>query len=152
LQFDSVFLIGMNRRPAREYPLLQRLGDSLALKLPERRGEKRRSARYEAILEHHQAEEEEESKRLLYVAMTRAENRLVIQLQPRRPETGSLQDVLMHSLSAALETWKAVPALPPSNPDPPGREDVLEVRPRPPRRRFAAGSSFETSVSELETF
>ncbi|MFO1462220.1 MAG: UvrD-helicase domain-containing protein [bacterium] len=152
LQFDTVFLIGMNRQTRGDYPLLQRVGNALALKLPEPGKKNRRSERFEAIEAHHAEEEREEAKRLLYVAMTRAENQLWIWLQPKAARAGSLQDLLLRSLGDAAGTWSSPP--PPAFPEAPGTTPpeargmefvAAEPAPLPPIQK-------ETSVSELETF
>ncbi|MCE9624115.1 MAG: UvrD-helicase domain-containing protein [Deltaproteobacteria bacterium] len=151
LQFDTVFLIGMNRKMHVDYPLLQRVGNALALKVPDEDHKNRKTDRYQAIEAHHQAEELEEAKRLLYVAMTRAENRLILLVQPKKSKSGSLQDLLLRGLGETADLWKgtldsgetsAIDAEIPAEADDvipePTADPILPLR--------------ETSVSELETF
>lgn len=148
LQFDTVFLIGANRRTHVDYPLLQRVGGSLALKLPETGTKKRKTERYDAIESHHREEDREESKRLLYVATTRAENRLFVTMDPEGARAGSLQDLLLECLGDSAEAWKG--------PLPPGPGLVaapLAATPAPEEPAFQAAPRIrETSVSELETY
>jgi len=151
LQFDSVFLIGMNRKAQRDYPLLQRLGASLAMKIPEDGGAPEKTARYQEMQNLHRDEEREETKRLLYVAMTRAENRLTIYLQGKKPQAGSLQEILMQTGQASLDPWKKPAPLDRPVSENPGVSDraiqsFVPVHPLP-----AVGRT-ETTVSELETF
>lgn len=149
LQFDTVFLIGMNRKTHAEYPLLQRVGGALALKVPDEAAKKRKTERFEAIEAHHQAEDREEAKRLLYVAMTRAENSLFILIDPKKNRAGSSQELLFVSLGEAADGW--IGAIP--NEREPWSDVAREtIRPDQPIPQVAAGTEFvETSVSELET-
>lgn len=150
LQFDTVFLIGMNRKAHADYPLLQRVGGSLALKLPEAGPKKRKTERYEAIEGHHQEEDREEAKRLLYVAMTRAENRLFLLLDSEKSRAGSLQELLLNSLGESAEDWKGRwPLGPEARPHLEAVNDAVVVANTPPVPRARLR---ETSVSELETY
>ena len=148
LQFDTVFLIGANRKTHVDYPLLQRVGGSLALKLPETGTKKRKTERYDAIESHHREEDREEAKRLLYVATTRAENRLFVTTDPENTRAGSLQGLLLECLGDAAEAWKgALPQGAGAAPSP------VAAAPEPAEpEREAAPRIRETSVSELETY
>jgi len=151
LQFDSVFLIGMGRPPRGDYPLLQRIGNTLALKLPDPGKKTRRSERYDAIEKLHAEEEREEAKRLLYVAMTRAENKLWVWLQPKKARSGSLQEILLSCLGAASDAWqRSAPELPALSPPTPGSKLERLSSALAPSNPLLPWK--ETSVSELETF
>ncbi len=142
----------MNRPPRSDYPLLQRIGDTLALKLPDAGNKKnRRSERYEAIEKLHSEEEREEAKRLLYVAMTRAENKLRIWLHPKKPRPGTLQEILLDCLGESAEEWKKSSAAFPNAASP----TLVAKDPKllPVATLFPpAANRLDTSVSELETF
>lgn len=148
LQFDTVFLIGANRKTHVDYPLLQRVGGSLALKLPDTGTKKRKTERYDAIESHHREEDREEAKRLLYVATTRAENRLFVTTDPENTRAGSLQGLLLECLGESAEAWKgALPQGAGAAPSP------VAAAPEPAvTEREAAPRIRETSVSELETY
>ncbi|HCU24287.1 MAG TPA: hypothetical protein DF383_04640 [Deltaproteobacteria bacterium] len=151
LEFDTVFLIGMNRKIKKSSPILMWAGAAAALKIPGKKAKLTASPRYEALAAHHQAEDMEEAKRLLYVAMTRAQNRLGVLLQPQKAQAGSLQGVLMQALGEKLEAWRISP------------EKFLLVgtasfearsslRPWSPPQDLSSRHRLDTTVSELETF
>ncbi|HEX5035387.1 MAG TPA: 3'-5' exonuclease, partial [bacterium] len=154
LEFDTVFMVGMNKTPKPDYPLLQRLGGQAALKVPDPREEKglRPSQRYLAIQEIHKSEGAEENKRLLYVGLTRAKRRLFVVLQPGNGTKGTLQHLLKQSLGEDWMKWRGeLPRSEAGRAEAPcyGADLVARgfspVLPLSPTIR-------EATVSELETF
>jgi ATP-dependent helicase/nuclease subunit A len=149
LEFDTVFLVGMNKTAKPDYPLMQRFGGMAALKVPDPREEKgiRFSERYKAIQALHKSEEAEENKRLLYVALTRAKRRLFVVLQSGEGTKGTLQFLLRQSLG---ETWRKWRGEMPLSED--GNSDAPTPIIDPPTARSLKATYHEATVSELETF
>ena len=80
LQFPTVFLLDLARStPAFKDPVQCQDGQ-WALKIPDQDGDWRETPRFTAMKENHLREEAEENKRLLYVAITRAQEELWIPL------------------------------------------------------------------------
>lgn len=149
LEFDTVFLVGMNKTAKPDYPLLHRFGAMTALKVPDPREKNglRSTARYQAIQELHREEEAEENKRLLYVALTRAKRRLYVLLQSGDGTKGTLQHLLKNSLGEAWLKWRGeLPRSDQAFAAPPLREATE------PALSPLAVPRQETTVSELETF
>ncbi len=105
LQFDTVMLIGLNRRPPISATKIQSIGNHFALKILDEKGEEFKTPRFIAMENYHAQEESEENKRLLYVAMTRAKNRLKIFYQPKEKSNQSLQSILFKNLAGKVEEF-----------------------------------------------
>ncbi len=152
LQFDTVFLIDLIRQAPPRTSLLQNAGSEFALKINDAAGGFTKTPRFEAIEAYHRDEEQEENKRLLYVALTRAENQLYVTLHPGARSSASLQTLLEKCLGDSLEKFILRPPeakpmekiTPPQEVNPPV---LAKTSPQEPRR-----VSLETTVSEIETF
>ena len=101
LQFETVFLIDLGRPNRASGAWVQNLGDQWGLKLPKPGGDFEGSPRFETLKGLHSEEEAEENKRLLYVALSRARDRLWIPLAPETRRKNSLQALLMNCLQSA---------------------------------------------------
>lgn len=104
LQFDTVFLIDLNRRPLSYGSPLIFWGEEAALKWTDETQDEA-GPRYQKIKELHEEEEAEEEKRLLYVALTRAQNRLFVMFDPKNPVKGTLQSVLLENLGEGFRGY-----------------------------------------------
>jgi ATP-dependent exoDNAse (exonuclease V) beta subunit len=94
LQFPTVFLLDLARSsPTFRDPVQYQRGE-WSLKVPDPEGETRETARFQAMKELHLREEAEENKRLLYVALTRAQDELWIPLHSAAAAKNSLEAVL----------------------------------------------------------
>ncbi|MGB3494304.1 MAG: UvrD-helicase domain-containing protein [Elainellaceae cyanobacterium] len=120
----------------------------VALKLEDAAGERQKSALYTLLEQRQKAGDREESKRVLYVALTRARDRLI--LTSASPNGGSL-DILQPGLEGLIEPEAIVfdpelakPVPPVSPPLPPRPTQVLA---------YAAGAGFsELPVTALSEY
>ncbi len=104
LEFKNVYLVDLARQTYPDYPIMQNVGQEQALKLLDELDQFYPTPRYAAMQEFHKKEDYEESKRLLYVALTRAKNQLFILLSQKN-RVGSLQDILLKNLEGQKERW-----------------------------------------------
>jgi ATP-dependent exoDNAse (exonuclease V) beta subunit len=108
LQFDTVFLIDLIRRPPPSSYLMQRLGGEFALKIPDADNETMETDRFQAIKAYHAEEEIEENKRLLYVALSRAENQLFVCLSQANAAKNNLQSLLLTCLDNYKDAFETI--------------------------------------------
>lgn len=105
LEFETLYLVDLARQTYPDYPILQGVGQQEALKLLDQNDQFSSTKRYTAIQDFHKKEDHEESKRLLYVALTRAKKNLYILLN-QKSRSGSLQDILIKNLEDEGSHWK----------------------------------------------
>lgn len=98
LQFPKVFLLDLARPFPPNREIVQYYEGHWALKIPSGPGEFEESPRFQAIKALHRLEESEENKRLLYVALTRAQDQLTIPLSPHLRGKNNLQSLLLENL------------------------------------------------------
>lgn len=150
LEFDTVYLIDLERSAPNESSRLLRLGSHYALKrFDEAEDQWIPTPRFQAICDFQKEEAEEENKRLLYVALTRAKRQLRISLHPKVKRKDSLQTLLLTMLEADMPATRPNQDAPASIASP-GRvpHPLLSVTQAP----VLADSLVDTTVSELETF
>lgn len=110
LEWPVVIVPDLSRVPAHDTPPVRfdpELG--LALKLEDDEGERQKSAFYTLLEQRQKINDEEEAKRVLYVALTRARDRLIL-TSPAL--TGGSLKLLQPGLDAAEITPEAVPFTP----------------------------------------
>ncbi len=149
LEYESVFLIDLERAAPANPSKLQNIGGDFGLKYPAGSGEEIKSQRFEEIKNYHLQEEREEDKRLLYVAMTRAKQRLLITLHPKPKRKDNLQSLLLEMLGEKAKAYHRPFDWPPEATLP---RNIPAPGPVEAQEPFWKQSPAETTVSELETF
>ncbi len=115
LEFPVVFLPDLSRRPPSPSPAVLLGPAGLGAKVRFAAGEKPRpTAAYEAAQAERERREEEEARRLLYVAVTRARDRLILAARAGDPEPRSFRALLGAHFEAVSATGPGgeVPAPP----------------------------------------
>ncbi len=152
LEFDTVFLIGLERRGPNATEKLIHAGAAFALKIPDAEtGADRKTPRFEALEAFHQEEEAEENKRLLYVALTRAKQRLILTLHPKPASSKCLQKLLLDLMGEGIEAFRQPFSLPPLPVGITGAPE-LQASPRKAPGFAERRQKPESTVSELELF
>jgi len=135
LEWPVVIVPDLTRQSSPNSPLVHFDPDlGVALKLEDGEGERQKSALYTLLEQRKKAEEREENKRVLYVALTRARDRLI--LTAAKPVGGGL-DILQPGLAGLIDpspipfapnlAKPVAPVNPPLSPQP----DQIITRPSP---------------------
>lgn len=105
LEAPIVFLADMGRDPAKSTASVVLADGRLACKLPTPEGEWSQPAAYRAAVERANEEERREAERLLYVALTRAQEHLVCSGSVKfKPESGRYSDLLAGLLGLTADS------------------------------------------------
>src|SRR5690606_21237840 len=97
LEFSTVFLLDLDRSPPYPAADVQRWGKIRALKLRADR-EMEETPLFQHIKAAHKLEAEEENKRLLYVALTRAKERLWVPMSSKAMRKDNLKYLLTENM------------------------------------------------------
>ena len=134
LEAPIVFLADMGREPGKNTSPVLLADGRLACKLPTPEGEWAQPAGYRAAVEQTGEEDRREAERLLYVALTRAQEHLVCSGSVKfKPESGRYSDMLAGLLGLSPSN-PAVDSPSPPNPLSPrrGGEGLLSIDPATP--------------------
>lgn len=154
LQFPTVFLLDLGRGKPSFNESVQYQGGQWALKIPNPEGEPEETARFKAMKEVQVLEDAEENKRLLYVALTRAQDELWIPLHASSRNKNNLESLLKEHIPGEIfqnHLYETVTAdldshLTPSIPTPPSAFSI------PTMKQNLQAPLPRLTVSQLEAF